>query len=79
MAKCGGTVTSVSIFTAIIQRPKANNLRLGLTGEGSRPVFGPPKGAIGLESAIKQFPELETALHWDSSDSREKADNCQNT
>jgi hypothetical protein len=25
MAKCGGTVTSVSIFTAIIQRPKASN------------------------------------------------------
>jgi hypothetical protein len=25
MPKCGGTVTSVSIFTAIIQRPKGSN------------------------------------------------------
>jgi hypothetical protein len=42
---CGGTVSCISIFTAIIQRPKSSNQTPGeLIGEGARPVFGRPQG-----------------------------------
>jgi hypothetical protein len=51
-ATCGGTVSCISIFTAIIQRPKASNQRPGeLIGEGARLVFGQPEGATGPEPA----------------------------